>query len=201
LRVLEAFTADQDTLRQYVGPGLVLSDDRPYLEYFRTFPEVSERPNVDALRSDVVRVARAETRPRPARFDTPAGLKPLKADLGNLARLEAFGTPENLMPGLWPVSLAWRALMETDESYAVTVQILDANGALVAQKDGLPVAGAAPTHDWRANEVILDRHFLNLPELRPGRYSLITALYNRESGERLAVGSSNHVVLARYDHP
>jgi spermidine synthase len=34
--VLQLFTADRAEMEQFVGPGPVLSDDRPYLEYYRS---------------------------------------------------------------------------------------------------------------------------------------------------------------------
>lgn len=55
---LDWFVTDQDTLRAYVGSGPLLSDDRPYLEYFRTFPRQATPASavIPQLRTDVARI-------------------------------------------------------------------------------------------------------------------------------------------------
>jgi hypothetical protein len=142
-----------------------------------------------------------EIRSRLRQFEMPSGFTALGVEVGGLARLEAYQAPASLTAGSWPVTLAWRALAETERSYAVTVQLLDELGALVAQHDGLPDDGSSPTSSWLTGEVALDHHDLVVPVLAPGRYTLIAALYDRADGQRLTVGRSEHVELEGYDVP
>jgi spermidine synthase len=51
------FNAGTDELRAFVGDGPVITDDRPYLEYFRSLPE-SEPPDVKRFSRDTRQVLR-----------------------------------------------------------------------------------------------------------------------------------------------
>jgi spermidine synthase len=46
------FTAGPDAMRRYVGPGVVLTDDRPALEYDRSLPGGAPEPNLSGVASD-----------------------------------------------------------------------------------------------------------------------------------------------------
>jgi spermidine synthase len=49
------YTAGPDELRAFVGDGPVLTDDQPWLEYFRSLPSGEPEINVRGLRGDVNR--------------------------------------------------------------------------------------------------------------------------------------------------
>ena len=51
------FTAGPDEMRAFVGPGPVLTDDRPLVEYHHWLPRPEEQPplNVSSLKGDVNR--------------------------------------------------------------------------------------------------------------------------------------------------
>ena len=69
----------------------------------------------------------------------------------------------------------------------VTVQLLDAAGALIAQRDMRPMAGTQATSGWAPGDVWPDRIALEVPRgTPPGKYSLILGLYDPGSGERWA---------------
>ena len=53
--LLARYTAGPDELRDFIGPGLILTDDRPLVEYHRSLP--SNEPEIDtsSLRSDPTR--------------------------------------------------------------------------------------------------------------------------------------------------
>ena len=50
------YTAGPEEMRAFVGPGLVLTDDRPLLEYHRSLPGDREDLDLRALRGDFTRV-------------------------------------------------------------------------------------------------------------------------------------------------
>jgi spermidine synthase len=47
------YTAGPDAMRQFVGPGPLLTDDRPLVEYHRSLPSDTQPLNLTALRSDI----------------------------------------------------------------------------------------------------------------------------------------------------
>jgi hypothetical protein len=88
------------------------------------------------------------------------------------------------------VWLRWQALACGNADYTVTVQLLDSTGSLVAQHDGIPGGGFAPTSSWPTGRTVDDRHSVALPPaLEPGPYQLIVALYLPD-GTRLPVSGA-----------
>lgn len=78
------------------------------------------------------------------------------------------------------------------EDYHVFVHLLDAQGALVAQHDGIPAQGERPTWGWQEAEVLQDEHTLaaetNLPN---GEYTLSVGMYDYLTKVRLQAMSGN----------
>lgn len=56
--LLALFTAGPDELRAFIGPGPVLTDDRPLVEYHRSLPEGEPAIDLTGLRGDVRRYVR-----------------------------------------------------------------------------------------------------------------------------------------------
>jgi spermidine synthase len=52
------YVAGPDALRQYVGEGPVLTDDKPVIEYFLSLPRNDRPPDLRALKGDVGEVLR-----------------------------------------------------------------------------------------------------------------------------------------------
>jgi spermidine synthase len=52
------YTAGPDDMRRFVGPGLMLTDDRPLLEYHRSLPADNEALDLSGLRGDVQHIIR-----------------------------------------------------------------------------------------------------------------------------------------------
>jgi spermidine synthase len=50
------YTAGPDAMRRFVGPGPILTDDQPLVEYHRSLPRETGPLNLSALRSDVSEV-------------------------------------------------------------------------------------------------------------------------------------------------
>ncbi len=61
------------------------------------------------------------------------------------------------------VSLYWEALETIVENRAVSVRVVDGNGALVAQHDSWPANGMRPTATWQPGQQLRDMHDLVLP--------------------------------------
>ena len=90
------------------------------------------------------------------------------------------------------VTFHWTANARPAANYAVFVHLLGSDGKIVAQTDGAPKSGQAPTSLWDAGDSILDPHSIDLPKtLDPGQYRLEVGWYRPTSGERLSFTSPN----------
>ncbi|MBN1812957.1 MAG: glycosyltransferase family 39 protein [Anaerolineae bacterium] len=131
----------------------------------------------------------------------------LDADFGENIRLRGYALADGAYaPGdVLPVTLFWEACAPISEPYKVTVQLLGDAGSLVAQHDGEPAGGFAPTTTWQPGQAVIDRHGILLPtDLTPGDYTLVVAVYHAATGERLPVtvaGESvgDHLSLSSVD--
>jgi 4-amino-4-deoxy-L-arabinose transferase-like glycosyltransferase len=110
----------------------------------------------------------------------------------------------DLAPGdILPVTLFWQAERAIDQSYKITLQLLNDRGNLAAQIDTVPRDGLAPTTSWQWGETVVDRCGIHLPpDLSPGRYTLIVAVYHAATGDRLPVlldgqPAADHLPLAQ----
>jgi mannosyltransferase len=114
----------------------------------------------------------------------------LDADFGEAMHLLGYALPgDSLAPGdILPVTLFWEARAPALEPFKVTVQLLGDAGPPVAQHDGEPVGGFAPTTIWQPGQAVTDRHGVLIPtDLPPGNYTLVVAVYHAATGERLPV--------------
>jgi hypothetical protein len=55
--LLALYRAGPDELRSAVGPGPILTDDRPLVEYFLSLPHDGSATDLDAVRGDPTRIA------------------------------------------------------------------------------------------------------------------------------------------------
>ncbi|MDH4207780.1 MAG: hypothetical protein OEV76_02805, partial [Anaerolineae bacterium] len=86
------------------------------------------------------------------------------------------------------LALYWRGLDKMGVDYTVFVHLLDADGQVVAQYDGQPLAGFYPTSFWDVGDVVRDE--LNLavgPSVKAGEYELVVGMYLLSTGDRLPV--------------
>jgi 4-amino-4-deoxy-L-arabinose transferase-like glycosyltransferase len=123
---------------------------------------------------------------RPRTYHLPLAGHPLDMKLGQDIVLRKYSldrpvTPEDELH----LTLYWQADDRITGQYKVFVHLVDDTGRIIAQHDGIPADGAAPTESWRKGEVIADTHVLTVPAA--GHYRLLTGLYDPVSGQRLPV--------------
>jgi 4-amino-4-deoxy-L-arabinose transferase-like glycosyltransferase len=96
------------------------------------------------------------------------------------------------------VSLVWEALSEIPADYTIFVHLLDGDGRLVAQHDGVPASGTRPTKAWIEGERILDKHRITMPsDFTGGSGSLVVGLYDSNTIERILFDDGrDHVPVA-----
>ncbi len=86
------------------------------------------------------------------------------------------------------ITLFWEAVARPQARYTVYAHLLAEDGHLVAQMDGQPQGGAAPTDGWEPGQSVRDGYAILIPEgTPPGRYTVRVGLYRLETGERLPV--------------
>jgi hypothetical protein len=85
------------------------------------------------------------------------------------------------------VTLAWQAVAAIQRSYHVFLHLVDGQGRVVAQSDGVPVAWTRPTTGWAVGEVVVETRQLVMPDQLDGAgYQLLLGLYE-PGGARLRV--------------
>lgn len=99
------------------------------------------------------------------------------------------------------VGIFWLADGRPESRYKVFLQLLDAGGRLVAQRDSEPAGGTMPTTTWEAGYNYYDYHALLIPEELPtGDYTLIVGLYDiNDPSARLPVGDSTYLELGKIE--
>jgi mannosyltransferase len=99
------------------------------------------------------------------------------------------------------VTLLWRAERAMAEDYTAFVHLAAPDGWLLAQHDGVAAFGTRPTSTWRAGELILDRHELQLPPaIEGGPARLLVGLYDTTTMERqIFVGQGDAVLIAEVE--
>jgi len=113
------------------------------------------------------------------------GLRLGDATFGSCVRLSGYSWPEGSLPragGVLPVTLLWVATQPAGQDLTAFVQLLDAQGRLVAGYDQPPAQGRFSTALWLPGDRIVSRFPLKLPSgLAPGAYRLQVGLYPTSS--------------------
>ncbi|HYN88586.1 MAG TPA: glycosyltransferase family 39 protein [Ardenticatenaceae bacterium] len=149
-----------------------------------------------------VRVEQLTVEDRPRSFELPALATPLAVKWAQAVTLRGAEWAPAAPGTSVPVTLLWQAGGPTERSYKVFVHLRDQSNQVVAQHDGYPAGGDAPTDTWAAGEVVRDEHALELRgELAPGRYTLVVGFYHEASGERLplAGGAGDEWVVGQLE--
>lgn len=121
----------------------------------------------------------------------------LDVPLGDFARITGVSAPvRNLRPGQsLTVTVFARAAGPAGLDYTRFLHVYNQQGGLIAQADGTP-SGANPTSSWQPGEIVADQVNLSLaPDAAAGAYRLLLGYYDPATGERVAVGAPDNVVL------
>jgi hypothetical protein len=125
---------------------------------------------------------------REVNFNVPPMAHRVDARLGETIRLLGFDLDRTqARPGeTLALTLYWRALGETAESFKVFNHLVGLDGQLHGQQDGYPADGTQPTSGWVPNEVIVDRYTVRVADDAPaGTYRLLTGMYLERDFTRL----------------
>jgi len=106
--------------------------------------------------------------------------------------------PTRSKPGdTFQVELYWRADAPPSRDWTVSVQMLNAEGRLVAQDDHPPLYGFHPTSRWVPGATrLVDTHTLTLPPDTPtGEYTVVVLWYDSTTFERLPTSTGEDRVV------
>lgn len=97
---------------------------------------------------------------------------PVKAQFGETVELVSFGLEPHSEQGQLDLDLAWRSLVQVNESYLLKVMVLNAQQQVVSHWLGYNGQGRLPTLAWDPGDTIFDRLALPLPNLPAGDYTV-----------------------------
>ncbi|MCB0193826.1 MAG: hypothetical protein KDJ65_17890, partial [Anaerolineae bacterium] len=141
---------------------------------------------------------------RPRSFETPSLDLTTNTSFGE--GVELLGLRQNesetsaliITPGQpLDVELVWQANSLINIDYTLTAQLLDADQQVIAQRDGMPLDGSAPTTTWADGEILIDPIKLDIPaDVGSEPHKLLLALYRVETGERLTLpNGADHLTI------
>ena len=84
------------------------------------------------------------------------------------------------------IEAVWNSSKQSEKPYTLFIHLLDEQGRLAAQYDGLPLGGEWLTTCWQVGQPFRDEYELPLPDdLAPGLYKMYMGFYFWPTGERL----------------
>ncbi len=173
------------------GTGLFLYPDLEFLLHPDNRPEGLTPIYVPDKREAIIyRVERPELQPKPepvsAEFEIDSA-----SDLGVILTGYTLHLSDDIPAGSGKrlgLYLHWQTEVPLDKWYKVFVHLIDDQGQLVAQHDGLPALWTYPTDRWMPGEEVIDFHQLGFaPETANGPFSLRVGLYDPANGQRLTI--------------
>jgi hypothetical protein len=120
------------------------------------------------------------------------GVSGARAEFGDIA-LSGYrlaSTPEGL-----EVLLVWQALQAPIADYRVVLQVRDAQGAIVEQREAEPHDGAYPTSVWADGEEVADSYLIDDSGLPPGEYEVYVGLLDPDGSRLITVDGRDAVVI------
>lgn len=139
---------------------------------------------------------------RKTQADTPEMAREVNRRFGSSIVLVGYTlSPEaEMKPGeTLHLTLYWQASERVYERYTAFTHVIDERGDKVGQKDDEPQRGYRPTVLWQPGETIADT--LEIPissTASPGRYRIVTGMYNSVTQQRLAAFAADGTSLGDY---
>ena len=121
-------------------------------------------------------------------FDVPVIAYPASASFGGDIEFLGYDLQGDAVAakGVLHLTLYWKTLRPTDIPYTVFTHLLDGEGKVRGQRDGVPVDGTRPTTGWAVGEIIVDRYEISVDGDTPeGTCQIEIGLYDPESGDRM----------------
>jgi len=131
--------------------------------------------------ADQVRFGEVEVHAVPGSFPNP-----VTVNFGHRIELNGYDLDRRVIRLGEQATLTsyWEALRGMDCNYTISVQFVDSEQHKVAQLDGWPQDGAAPTSTWRPRQTVEDVRVLAVaPDAVPGVYDVRLSVYTLDNAE------------------
>ena len=132
------------------------------------------------------------------RFEVPPMENTFQAQFGDVAELVGFDLQKSIGgDDVVDLVLYWRAGRASTVEYSVFTHLLDQNGQVIGQHDGVPDSGRRPTTGWIKDEIIVDSHAMIFNDKKTtGVAQVEIGLYDPATGQRLRMPEgSDHAIL------
>ncbi len=120
-----------------------------------------------------------------------------RASWSGFATLDGIGFPDGLQTwsgGSLTLNLNWRVRGPIPAETQLFVHLVDKDGRVAAQIDGVPNSGDGA---WLADSTVIDRRQIDLPPTLPaGQYQIVLGWYHWRTGQRLMNEVSDSVRLS-----
>jgi hypothetical protein len=155
-------------------------------------------------------VAQVKVEARPIVRTPPAPIHSLAVQLGESVQLIGYDldASQARAGGTVGLTLYWQALAPMTADYKVFAHLLDAEGRVRGQRDGIPRNGELPTSGWVPGEYVADRYEIPVhDDAPPGTYRIAVGMYQEASGIRLPAFAADstplgdHVLLGPLEIP
>lgn len=150
-----------------------------------TLPVWRDGASVDFPSAQEIVVRPAHPISLPTQFALPA-----PAQFGDGIRLAAHAA--TWADGKLRLTLWWQATADVQSDLTPFVHVLSADGALLAQSDGVPNAGLSPTQFWRTGDVVRDEREIDMAQ--QSGLTLALGFYDSATKERLTASQSNQLL-------
>lgn len=187
-------------LRLFIGPwSMRIPPEAPGLDQWRldwrTFSLPSHAPSgtADLVLPDGRILYTITVDRRDAVFTEPPVEVRIEQGLEGVGQLVGYTLPDGqqrMTDDLFSVDLVWLAEGgPAPMDYTVFVQLIGADGQVLAQSDHMPRQGSNPTTAWVDGEYIVDDHWVRFKEVptAPVEGRLIVGMYDWQTGERVRV--------------
>ncbi len=91
------------------------------------------------------------------------------------------------------ITLLWQSDAPVQEDYSIFLHLLDANGNLIGQADGVPYHNLYPPSAWLPGQIVKDTRSLDLKDAQPAKIAV--GVYAPYTENRLPAKDSNNVPL------
>ncbi len=125
----------------------------------------------------------------------------IKANLGDQIELTGLTLNSSLndLVGEAPhlsLDIFWRATAPNDINYTIFLQLLDEQNQVITSRDTQPINNNYPTTLWQRDQMIRETYDLLLSApLSPGKYRLVTGMYDLQTGQRLPANNQEDIPL------
>ena len=167
---------------------LIVPADLPQGSYAMALQllDAAGKPSAEAIALDTM----MEVTVPPRQFDAPEFAVKVGAVWENGLVLHGYRTLKTDEAG--ELELIWGTERIPPWSLHLFIHLLDEQGVIADQWDGVPVDWSRPTSGWLPGEYVTTGHRFELP---PGRYDLRLGWYDPLSGARVRIGEDDSVQL------